>query len=267
MSTRAAAIVLAGGGSTRMGTDKASLDWHGTTLLRRAVGIAHRAVDGPVIVVRAAGQRLPLLPDGVELAQDARPDRGPLEGLAAGLDTLGDRAEVAYLTAVDAPFLHPALVRRVLELLGPDHDVALPHAHGYSQPLAAAYRAATVAPPLEELLRADGPLGTRELLRRCRVASIREDELLADAELAAHDPELLSLHNLNEPGEFERARRRPAPTVSVSVDGGAPRLVRAATLGAAARAARCELAPEQDPEDPLVAGDVVALSAARAGPG
>src|SRR5690349_8268256 len=90
MSTRAAAIVLAGGGSTRMGTDKASLDWHGTTLLRRAVGIAHRAVDGPVIVVRAAGQRLPLLPDGVELAQDARPDRGPLEGLAAGLDTLGD---------------------------------------------------------------------------------------------------------------------------------------------------------------------------------
>jgi molybdopterin-guanine dinucleotide biosynthesis protein A len=267
MSIRAAAIVLAGGGSTRMGTDKASLDWHGTTLLRRAVGIMLRAVDGPVIVVRAAGQALPLLPDGVELAQDARPDRGPLEGLAAGLDTLGDRAEAAYLSAVDAPFLHPALVRRVLELLGPDDDVALPHAHGFAQPLAAAYRAATVAPPLEELLRADGPLGTRALLRRCRVANIAEADLLADRDVAAHDPELLSVRNLNEPGEYETARQRPAPTVAVSVDGGAPRSMRAATLGAAARAAGCPLPPEADPDDPLVAGDVVALSAARAGRG
>jgi molybdopterin-guanine dinucleotide biosynthesis protein A len=265
MSIHAAAIVLAGGGSTRMGTDKASLEWHGTTLLRRAVGLMLRAVDGPVIVVRAAGQPLPLLPDGVELAQDARPDRGPLEGLAAGLDTLGDRADAAYLTAVDAPLLHPALVRRVLELLGPDDDVALPHAHGFAQPLAAAYRAATVAPPLEELLRADGPLGTRALLRRCRVADITEADLLADGDVAAHDPELLSLRNLNEPGEYEQARQRPAPTVAVSVDGGEPRSVRAATLGAAARAAGCELPPEADPDDPLVAGDVVALSAARAG--
>jgi molybdopterin-guanine dinucleotide biosynthesis protein A len=265
MSARAAAIVLAGGGSTRMGTDKASLEWHGTTLLRRAVGIMLRAVDGPVIVVRAAGQPLPLLPDGIELAQDARPDRGPLEGLAAGLDTLGDRAEAAYLSAVDAPFLHPAFVRRVLELLGPDDDVVLPHAHGFAQPLAAAYRAATVTPPLEELLRADGPLGTRALLARCRVANIAEADLLADRDVAALDPELLSVRNLNEPGEYEKARQRPAPTVAVSVDGGTPRSVRAATLGAAARATGCRLPPEADPDDPLVAGDVVALSAATAG--
>jgi molybdopterin-guanine dinucleotide biosynthesis protein A len=264
MSARAAAIVLAGGGSTRMGTDKAALDWHGTSLLRRAVGIALRAVDGPVIVVRAPGQPLPLLPDGVELAQDARPDRGPLEGLAAGINCVGHRAEAAYLTAVDAPFLHPALVRRVVELLGPDDDVAIPRAHGYAQPLAAAYRTATVAPPLEELLRADGPLGTRELLRRCRVAEIAEADLLADPDVAAHDPELLSLRNLNEPREYEQARKRPAPVVAVRVGGGTPRNVRAATLGAAARAAGCELPVDADPDDPLVAGDVVALSAARA---
>jgi hypothetical protein len=74
---------------------------------------------------------------------------------------------------------------------------------------------------------------------------------------------LLSVRNLNEPGEYEKARRRPAPTVTVSVDGGAPRSVRAATLGGAARAAGCQLPPEADPDDPLVAGDVVALSAAR----
>lgn len=269
MSTTTAAIVLAGGGSRRMGTDKASLEWHGSTLLRRAVGIVLRAVDGPVVVVRAHDQRLPDLPrKSVEIAHDERPGRGPLEGLAAGLSVLDGRAQAVYLTGVDAPFLHPAFVRRVLALLAPDDDVALPHAHGFAQPLAAAYRAATVAPALQAVLAQDGPLGTRALLRRCRVADLDEATLRADPDVAAHDPQLRSLHNLNEPAEYEEARHRAAPpTVAVSVDGGPPRTVEAATLGAAARAAGCALPPGADPQDPLVAGDVVKLSAARAGRG
>jgi len=48
--------VLAGGRSSRMGTPKAALEWHGSTLLRRTVGIVARATGGPVVVVRAAGQ-------------------------------------------------------------------------------------------------------------------------------------------------------------------------------------------------------------------
>ena len=76
-------IVLAGGRSSRMGTPKASLEWHGSTLLRRVVGLVARAVDGPVIVVRAPGQELPELPGEVEQVEDAREGRGPLQGLAA----------------------------------------------------------------------------------------------------------------------------------------------------------------------------------------
>ncbi|HEV7884154.1 MAG TPA: NTP transferase domain-containing protein, partial [Solirubrobacteraceae bacterium] len=83
--SRTAAVVLAGGRSTRMGTPKPALDWHGSTLVRRAAAIVARAVDGPVVVVRAADQELPALPAAVEVADDAREGRGPLEGLAAGL--------------------------------------------------------------------------------------------------------------------------------------------------------------------------------------
>ena len=57
-----AGVVLAGGRSTRMGRPKASLEWHGSTLLHRVTGIVSRAVDGPVVVVRAAlahGSALP----------------------------------------------------------------------------------------------------------------------------------------------------------------------------------------------------------------
>src|SRR5918992_751422 len=97
--TTTAGIVLAGGRSTRMGTSKAALEWHGSTLLRRVTGIVARAVEGPVVVVRAPGQELPLLPDAVELAEDEREGRGPLQGLAAGLAAVAERAEAAYVSS------------------------------------------------------------------------------------------------------------------------------------------------------------------------
>jgi molybdopterin-guanine dinucleotide biosynthesis protein A len=264
-----AAVVLAGGRSTRMGTPKAALDWHGSTLVRRAAAIVARAVDGPVVVVRAPGQELPALPAWVEVADDARDGRGPLEGIAAGLAAIGGRAQVAYVSGVDAPLLHPAFVRRVLALLGPDADVALPRAHGFAQPLAAAYRT-TVATPLRALLREDGKLGTGALLRRCRVTELDEAMLLADPDVAAFDPALDSLLNLNDPGEYEAACRRPPPAVSVARgDDSAPLAIRAATLAAASSAAGVRLGdgvlatlngrPVDDPREPLVAGDVVAL--------
>jgi molybdopterin-guanine dinucleotide biosynthesis protein A len=265
-----AAIVLAGGGSTRMGTPKADLEWHGSTLLLRAVGIVARAVDGPVVVVRAAGQRLAILPPGIEITEDAHPGRGPLEGIAAGLRQVGDRAQAVYVTGVDAPFLHPAFVRRVVALLGPDDDVALPRAHGFAQPLAAAYRTATVAPALREVLDASEQLGTRALLRCCRVAEIGAAQLLADPAVAAFDPALDSLVNINEQREYDAARARPAPAVTIDVDNGEPPVaIRAATLAAALAPAGFAVGgdiratingrPADDPLQPLVTGDEVVL--------
>ena len=70
-SAATAGVVLAGGRSTRMGTAKADLEWHGSTLLHRVCGLIDRVVDGPVVVVRAPGQELPPLPAGVELSEDA----------------------------------------------------------------------------------------------------------------------------------------------------------------------------------------------------
>src|SRR3954468_23870491 len=113
----AAGIVLAGGRSSRMGSPKAALEWHGSTLLRRVCGIVGRAVDGPVVVVRAPGQELPALPAAVEIVDDAREGRGPLQGLAAGLAAVRDRSPVAYVSSTDVPLLHPRFVGRVLAAL------------------------------------------------------------------------------------------------------------------------------------------------------
>jgi molybdenum cofactor guanylyltransferase len=277
----AAGIVLAGGRSSRMGSPKAALEWHGSTLLRRITGLVARGIDGPVVVVRAPGQELPALPASVEVIEDAREGRGPLQGLAAGLAALEDEAEVAYASSTDAPLLHPAFVRRVVGALDADVDVVLPRAGGFPHPLAAAYRTA-LRPLVERLLDANR-LRPAFLFDECRVLRLDEDALLGDAALAAADPELDSVLNLNEPADYEAARARLAPEIVVqrfgplARNGGAgPVTLRAATLGTAAHAAGVTLDEHvvaalngdqisRDPELPLVAGDTVAFMAADAG--
>ena len=277
--SRAAGIVLAGGRSSRMGTPKAALEWHGSTLLGRVTRIVARALDAPVVVVRAPGQELPPLPDYVDVVEDAREGRGPLQGLAAGLAALGPEADVAFVSSTDAPLLHPAFVRRVVRALDEHHDVALPMAGGFPHPLTAAYRS-SLRPAVEELLAADR-LRPAFLFETCRVRRLDEAALLADAAVAAFDPQLESVHNLNEPADYEAARARPAPEVVVHCFGALrrgrdPAAVRAATLAAAAAAVDLELGRHvvaalngdqitADPEEPLAAGDSVAFLAADAG--
>lgn len=250
--------MLAGGRSTRMRRPKATLEWHGSTLVRRLVGIVGRVVDGPIVVVGAQQQKLPALPHGVELAHDARDARGPLQGIAAGLDAIGSRAGAVFVCAVDAPLLHPALAAHVIAALAADDelDVALPVAHGFRHPLAAAYRT-SIVDRLNELLAQD-LLATKSLFERCRVRRLDEAALLGDRAIAENDPQLDSLLNLNEPAEYEAARARPAPLVTVVGRGD----VRAATLAAAGEgAATINGRAASDPEEPLVAGDVVAFVA------
>jgi molybdopterin-guanine dinucleotide biosynthesis protein A len=276
-----AGIVLAGGKSSRMGSPKAALEWHGSTLLRRVTGIVGRAVGGPVVVVRAPGQELPALAPAVEVVEDAREGRGPLQGLAAGLAAVEDRAGVAYVSSTDVPLVHPAFVRAVVAALDDSVDVALPTVHGYPQPLAAAYRV-TVRSVVEELLAADR-LRPAFLFERCRVRRLDEQALLADRRLAAADPELLSVLNVNEPADIEAARVRPVPAVTIERFGALRRMpgparasVQAATLGAAVATTGLELGEHvvaaingdqiaRDPELPLADGDEVALLAADAG--
>ncbi len=210
-SVASGGVVLAGGRSSRMGTPKAALEWHGSTLLRRTVGILARATDGPVVVVRASGQDLPALPKGAVVVDDPREGKGPVQGIAAGLAALRGEAETAFVTSTDLPFLHPAFVRRVLRVLGAPGDgpdVALPVARGYQQPLAAAYRTGLAG--LAERLVKEDRLRPAFLFAECTVTRLDDATLLADPDLAARDPDLDSVLNVNTPEDYQAARRRRA---------------------------------------------------------
>ena len=249
------------------------------------VGILARATDGPVVVVRASGQDLPALPKGTIVVDDPREGKGPVQGIAAGLAALRGQAETAFVTSTDLPFLHPAFVSRVLRVLGAPGDgpdVALPVARGYQQPLAAAYR--TGLAELAERLVKEDRLRPAFLFAECQVERLDDATLLADPALAKLDPDLDSVLNVNTPDDYQAARRRPAPEVTIQlfgalVNAGRPagqRTVRAATVQAAAdeaglafdRHVTAALNGDQitrDPMVPLAAGDTVFFMPADAG--
>jgi molybdopterin-guanine dinucleotide biosynthesis protein A len=238
----AAGVVLAGGRSSRMGSAKAALEWHGSTLLYRTAAVLARSVDGPVVVVRAPGQRLPPLPPGVTTTEDPVSGLGPMQGIAAGLAAVADHAELAFVCSTDLPFLHPAYVTRVLDLLrDPGVDLVMPVTGGYRQPLAAGYR--TGLAPLISGLLAEGDLRPGMLPRHFAAALPDAAALLADPDLDRLDPDLASVRNVNTPEEYAAARRRPGPSVRVDLKTAqktelpeARQVVEAATLAEAAAA-------------------------------
>ena len=198
---RIGGIVLCGGQSSRMGRAKAWLPFGDELMLPRIVRLLGEAVT-PLVVVAAPAQAVPPLPSEIEIVRDAEPGRGPLQGLATGLAALHGRADAAYLSSCDAPFLQPAFVRRMVELLG-DYAICVPEVGGYRHPLAAVYRL-EVAEIVARLL-------AEERLRPAFLFELAPTRLVAPAELAGVDPTFQTLGNVNTPAEYEAALRGAFP--------------------------------------------------------
>jgi molybdopterin-guanine dinucleotide biosynthesis protein A len=178
-----------------MGVPKATLPFGGETMLQRVVRLLGTVV-APVVVVAARGQGLPELPDHVLHAVDEREQRGPLEGLRAGLKALPNSVDAAYVTSCDVPLLVPGFVTRMIDLLG-DHDIAVMEVDGFPHPLSAIYRRDTL-PKVESLLEQDKlrPVFLFDAVRTRRVQP---------AEMVSVDPELSTLRNLNTPEDYAKA--------------------------------------------------------------
>lgn len=206
-------IVLSGGLSSRFGSSKALVAFGAETMLERVVRQMAQ-VAAPVVIVAARDQLLPTLPDEAIVVRDGEPARGPLEDLRVGLAALQGRCRAAYLTGCDCPFLIPAFVHCLQELLG-QHDIAVPEIGGIIQPLAAVYRVSLLQ--LIEQLLAGGRAGPSDLARRARTRIVTADEL------RQVDPQLETLLDVDEPRDYQAALRRaglpaepPTPSPSAS---------------------------------------------------
>jgi len=134
VSSGVAAFILAGGKSTRMGTDKAFVVLEGRTLLARALELA-RAVTADVRIVGDPAKFAAFAP----VVEDVFRGCGPLGGIHAALRASG--AELNLMLAVDVPFVSSALLEfLVARARGSDAVVTVARAGGSWQPLCAVYR-------------------------------------------------------------------------------------------------------------------------------
>lgn len=161
-------------------------------MLQRVVRLLSSAVQ-PVVVVAATGQQLPRLSQPVIVAHDKRDQRGPLEGVSAGLAAISPYAEAAFVTSCDVPLIEPALVRRMIDLLE-DYEIAVPLEGEFPHPLAAVYRV-NVLDRIDSLLQSNR-------LRPAFLFDLAKTRRVPVDQLRDVDPQLDTLRNLNHPNDY-----------------------------------------------------------------
>ncbi len=180
-----AAILLAGGYSSRMGRDKAELDFGGRRLIELQLD---KLLQTGVTEIVVSGYTKPL--SGTVYVPDVYPHRGPLSGIHAGL--LAIRRPSALVLAVDTPLVPVSLLQELALSHGGgarvvSHDGRLEPLIGiYDRDLASACERALLGPStsMHRFLR---EIGCSEHLYR-------------------GDPALLM--NCNTPEEYRQARSR-----------------------------------------------------------
>ena len=144
--------VLAGGASSRMGTDKAFIEIDGESMVVRAAAALRAAGAAPTLAVGGDDARLRAL--GLDVVPDRYPGQGPLGGVITALgaiDACGDSSIEAVVTLpCDVMAPDAAAVRCVLDRLADDAsgpaagtqaaDLIVPLGDGVPQWMHAAWR-------------------------------------------------------------------------------------------------------------------------------
>lgn len=127
------AVLLAGGESTRMGSDKATVEWRGAPLWDRQLQKL-RALTSNIFV--STRMDAPWRPGDVKLVFDEAPSRGPLSGIAASLALM--RTDCLLVLAVDMPFITLSHLKKLCDC-AKEGVGAVPVVNGKVEPLAAVY--------------------------------------------------------------------------------------------------------------------------------
>jgi len=184
-------FVLAGGKSSRMGQDKALMQFEGKPLVLRAAEILRPFVRE--ITLLAPADRYESL--GLPVIVDQWPDQGPLAAIGTGL--LSSRAEWSIFLACDLPLVTRQFIQLLVQRVGATRsDAVVPRTEEGWQPLSAAYHSRCRTAFVRALQ--EGRRSIIRLLDEVRVEVITRDEM-AGAGLSA-----VELVNVNTPGDWAR---------------------------------------------------------------
>jgi molybdopterin-guanine dinucleotide biosynthesis protein A len=196
------AIILAGGGSTRMKSDKGLRELGGEPLVRHVIRRVSGHVDEVILVLGSEEQRRDysrVLGGGADLVVDLYGEGSPLVGAITGFKSA--RGEYALVTACDMPFIS----RGALEMLFGEGDgfdgAVFQWPNGWIEPLLAVYR---VRPSLEKALELHewGDLRIRRILQ-----NLPKVRMIPMERLEAMDPGLLTFFDADTEESLSEAEK------------------------------------------------------------
>jgi molybdenum cofactor guanylyltransferase len=194
-----AGYVLAGGGSTRFGQDKALVEFDGKPMLAHMVELL-RGVTKRTKVVAVRGKYEAF---GVEIVEDRWPGEGPLGGIITALeDAAGSaaRSEWNQIVSCDMPFLTREWLTFLCERTAKSEaQVVLPHSGHGPEPLCACYRTDAAG-----ALRAAFESGVRKVTQGLQHVTT---EVLDEADWKRFDSAGRLFWNMNTPADYEEASR------------------------------------------------------------
>jgi len=185
-------VILAGGQSSRMGSNKALLPFQGGRFIE-AIYRQFAELFPEVLLVTNNPEQYDFLP--CRTVADIYPAQGALAGLHSGL--FHSSSEHIFAVACDMPWLNSALIRR-LAARREGCDVVIPEGAAGLEPLHAVYGRRCLA-PMEESLENS----------RKRIISFFPSvrvSTLPRREVAQLDPEFASFSNINTPEDYFKLR-------------------------------------------------------------
>lgn len=188
------AFVLAGGRSSRMGSDKALLALGEETFLQRTLQVASAAAAQ----VRIVGPKERYARFG-NVVEDIYSGCGPLAGIHAALTVTG--TDLNLVVSVDMPRMSAGFLRWLIQQAVHGTElITVPEIAGGPQPLCAVYHKAARDAAERAIRNGDYKIG--RLFAQVPTRVIGEDEMVA----AGFSPELFA--NVNTPEEYESCRPR-----------------------------------------------------------
>jgi molybdopterin-guanine dinucleotide biosynthesis protein A len=195
-------FILAGGRSSRMGSDKALLPFDNQTLLQRTLRTASDALGNARIVGSKSGYG-----QFGDVVEDIYPGCGPLGGIHAALSA--SKADLNLMLSVDMPLMTPHFLKWLAEQSGTAQElIVVPNAAGGPQPLCAIYRR-SVLPAVEQALK-NGEYKIGRLFSQVPTRIIKEQEIVAAGFSA------IIFQNVNTPEEYDRLLH---PTIAAASPG------------------------------------------------
>ena len=185
-------VILAGGKSSRYGTNKALARINGIPLIEKVIGVMGSLFQNVVLITNTPDEYAYL---ELPMYEDLIKGLGPIGGIYTALHSI--KKDAGFFVACDMPFLNADLIRYMVELRD-DFDVVIPEISGKLEPLHALYVGRCIV-PVKRLV----DLRQYQIFRFFPEVSVRH---VKEDEIRRFDPEFKSFFNINRPEELAEVK-------------------------------------------------------------